>query len=143
MIFKRPWYLVPIVLVMFVITAGAFLRAWNGIMLWETLNELSLAVSPLYLVLTGALWGILGLRTIWWLCQGRQTAPAALRIVTIAYILYFWVDRWLLMISPLRQASWPFLMVVTLLLGSLIFTGLEIPEVKNFFGGEDEQENQP
>ena len=79
----------------------------------------------------------------WWVWQGKPGAPAALRIVTIVYLLYFWIDRWQLMTSPIRLTNWPFLLLATLLFGILIFTGLEIPEVKNFFGGEDEQENQP
>ena len=142
MIFKRPWPVILLLAGVLVFTAGMLLRAWNGIRFWDFLSGLPLSVSPLYLVLTGGLWALFGLRVMWWLWQGASWAPAALRHLTVSYVLYYWIDQLLVMTSPLRQTRWPFSSGLSILAILIVIFGLNQPSVKNFFGGAYEQEDQ-
>jgi len=142
MIFKRPWPVILMLTGVLVFTAGMLLRAWNGLRYWEFLSGLPLSVSPLYLVLTGGLWTLFGLRVMGWVWQGRATAPTALRYLTVSYVLYYWIDQLLVMVSPLRQTRWPFSAGISILAVLIVIFGLNQPSVKNFFGGTYEQEDQ-
>lgn len=142
MIFKRPWPVIVLLAAVLVFTAGMLLRAWNGVRYWEFLSGLPLAVSPLYLVLTGGLWALFGLRVMWWLWRGKAMAPTALRYLTVSYVLYYWADQFIVMTSQLRQSRWPFSAVLSVLAVVLVMFVLNQPSVSNFFGGAYEQEDQ-
>lgn len=142
MIFKRPWPVIVLLAGVLVFTAGMLLRVWNGIRYWKFLNGLTMSVSPLYLVLTGGLWALFGLRVMWWLWQGASLAPPALRHLTVSYVLYYWIDQLLVMTSPLRQTRWPFSALLSLLAVIIVIFVLYLPGVRNFFGGAYEQEDQ-
>lgn len=143
MIFKRPWLVIVLLLGVLVFTIGMLLRAWNGVRYWAFLSGLPLAVSPLYLALTGALWGLLGLRVMGWLWQGDRRAPAAVSTLTAGYVLYYWADQLIVMTSPLRQSRWPFSAGMSVLAVVIVIFVLNQPSVRNFFGGAYEQEDQP
>ncbi len=105
MIFKRPWLVLLLFIVSLIFTVGAWARVWNGLQLLDYLSELPLSVSPWYLVITGAVWGIFGLAAvilIWW---GTTAAPLTVTLGAIAYSLNFWVEQLFIMISPLRQGQ--------------------------------------
>ncbi len=142
MIFKRPWPVILLLAGVLVFTAGMLLRASNGIRYWEFLNGLPLSVSPLYLVLTGGLWALFGLLAAVWLWQGNRRAPAAVTTLTAGYVLYYWAEQLFVMISPLRQARWPFSAGVSILMVVIVIAVFNQPGVKNFFGGMYEQEDQ-
>ena len=135
MIFKRPWLVILILIFIIGFLVINLLRALNAGQLWGFLSELPLAVSPLYLLLTGGLWSVLLLRLAWWVWQGDPRTPAAVKIVSVVYVLYYWAERIFLMTSPLRFTSWVFLLVIS---AGLVFSFFEIfryDSVKSFFGG--------
>ena len=142
MIFKRPWLVLLNLLFIFGFAVINLLRAWNGVRFWGFLSELPLSVSPLYLVLIGGLWGILLLRLAWWMWRGDQRTPAAVKTVSVIYVLVYWIERLFLMTSPIRNTSWLFLLFFSL---GFVFSFFEIfrfRSVYEYFGGLDEQEDQ-
>jgi hypothetical protein len=141
MIFKRPWLVLLILLFVIGFAVINLLRALNGVRLWGFLSELPLAVSPLYLVLTGGLWSVLLLRLAWWVWQGDPRTPAMVKTVSVVYVLYYWAERIFLMTSPLRFTSWPFLVVVSAGLAFSFFEIFRYDSVKSFFGGEHGQKD--
>jgi len=143
MIFRRPWLVLLLVVCMLVFTTGMALRAWDALREWDFLARLHLTVSPLYLTLTGGVWGAAGLLTAVWLWRGDRRAPIALRTLTAGYVLYYWIDQILVMASPLRQSRWPFSAGVSA--AAVVFVALTLmhPGVKDYFGGKYEQKDQP
>ena len=142
MFLKRPWLLIVLLVCTAVFTAVMLLRAWSALREWGFLARLPMTASPLYLALTGALWGLLGLRVMWWLWRGDQRAPAAVSTLTLGYVLYYWADQLLVMASPLRQSRWPFSAAVSAAAVIAVFLILKHPGVKDFFGGKYEQKEQ-
>jgi hypothetical protein len=142
MIFKRPWLVLLQFAITLVFTAGALLRVWNGVQLWGFLGELPMAVSPLFLVVTGAVWSIIGGWGLVWEWFGHRLAPTAICVTALAYTAFFWAEQFFVMISPLRRVSWPFLALFTLIALLLLFLSFRHPQVKNFYGGRYEQEVQ-
>ena len=139
MIFNRPWLVFLLFIAGLLFSAVSWLRFGVAISLFDFLNGLPLSISPLYQILTGLFWGAAGLWVCGWLWKGHRKAPAALRILTVTYALYYWIDQLLIMTSEIRQTNWWFMGLVTAILVLLVFLSLLPPAVKEFFGEQHEQ----
>lgn len=139
MIFRRPWPVVILTLTVLVFSAGQAARAVNGVVLWDFLLEVQQTVSPLYLALTGMLWAVFGLRVVWWLWLGRAQAWIGLIVLAISYTVYYWIEQFLLMTSPLRRTNWPFMAVVSVLAIAAALILPKLPAAAKFLGERDER----
>jgi len=140
MIFNRPWIVFVQFLAGLIFAVVFLIRFGVALSLWDFLSQLPLAVSPLYQVLSGLVWGMAGLWVCLWIWQGNPRAPQATRILSVTYALYYWIDQLLIMSSDLRQTNWLFLAIFTGILLVLVFLSFQPAAVKEFFGEEYEQE---
>jgi len=99
---------------------------------WDFLSSIAISVSPVYLALSGALWFLIGGTLIWILWRAEPGAPKVLRWLAFMYGLYYWIDRWLLTVSILRE-RWPFALLMTIIGLVFVFLTLTRPNVANFF----------
>jgi hypothetical protein len=67
------------------------LRLGESIYFWKTLLEYG--TQPLYLALSGGLWASAGLLLVWGLWVGRPWIWLAALIGTVAYGIWYWLDR--------------------------------------------------
>lgn len=111
------------------------LRLVNAVTLWDFLSKL-LPFSPLYLALTGLIGGGVGLILAWGLWKGRGWAPRFTRLASLAYVVYYWLDRLLLSNTDSRRSNLPFSAGATLVLLVLVFWILSRPRAKAFFGDD-------
>ena len=139
MIFKRPWLVFLLVVAGVLFSAVSWLRFGMAVSLFDFLNGLPVSISPRYQILTGLLWGVSGLWVSVWLWKGHRRAPTALRILTVTYALYYWIDQLVIMTSEIRRTNWWFLALATGILILLVFLSLLPPAVKDFFGEQHEQ----
>jgi hypothetical protein len=114
------------------------LRLVDAVRLWEFLSKL-LPISPLYLALTGLIAGGAGLILAWGLWKGRGWAPRFTRLASLAYMIYYWLDRLLLSNADSRRSNLPFSIGATLVLLALVFWILSRPKAKAFFGDDHER----
>jgi hypothetical protein len=108
----------------------SLLRLYQVLVQWGFLAEI-LPFSPLYLALTGLVWGLVGLVLGWGLLRGRTWAPGFTRLVALAFLIYFWLDRLLL---ARQTTNWPFAAVMSLLVLALVFWTLSRRKARIFFG---------
>ena len=134
MIFKRPWIVFVLVLIVLAFSLLAWIRFGTALSVFDYLNNLPLSVSPLYLAASGAVWGLLGLGTAGLLWFGWRHAPALLRILGVTYAVYYWIEQFALMQSPLRDVNWVFSGILTAFFLILIFVSFLHPAVHHFFG---------
>jgi len=139
MIFNRPWLVFLLFIAGLMFSAVSWLRFGMAISLFNFLSELPLAISPLYQVVTGFVWGVAGVWVSVWMWIGHRKAPAALRILVVTFALYYWIDQLLVMTNEIRSTNWWFLVLVTGILVVLVFLSLLPPAVKDFFGEQHEQ----
>ena len=135
MIFKRPWLVLLLFIFSLVFTVSAAARVWNGVQFYWFLDDLSMSVSPLYLVITGVVWSILGAATaimVWW---GNSLAKRVLISGTLLYSVFFWFEQLFLMSNPLRKTNWLFLVILTLIVFLVEVLSFQHPRVRKFFGG--------
>lgn len=142
MIFNRPWIVFLQFISTMLFSAVSWIRFGMALDLWDFLSDLPLSVSPLYPVVSGLLCGAAGLWVCAWIWMGHPRAPGALRILSVIFALYYWVDQVLVMTSELRQTNWVFTGLVTVVLLLLVFLSLKPAAVRDFFGEDYEQEKQ-
>lgn len=115
-------------------TVVNLIRFYQAITLWDMLTSLSLSVSPLYLALSGLVWGLVGLPLSWGIWRGRAWARRALWLSALSFAGYYWVDRFIVASDPGRWVYWPFRLGATLALLLLVYWIFSRPRVKAFFG---------
>lgn len=142
MIFKRPWLVLLLLVISLIFTASAVMRVWNGVQYWGFLDDLPMSVSPLYLVVTGSVWGIFGILAAIWVWWGQSRASQLVTTGALVYSLQFWLEQLFVMTNPLRRVNWPFLAVLTVVSLLIVFLSFRHSQVRKFYGGRHEQEIQ-
>jgi hypothetical protein len=136
---KRPWSVTWLTIGVLSLTVINTIRAVSAAQGWSRLGELPLSVPPAYLLVSGLVWSLAGLVLMWGLWRGARWAPWATRGATLAFLLYYWMDRLALTSNTLRQVNQTFALGATLLITALIFWILWRPVVKAYFGETHER----
>jgi hypothetical protein len=114
-------------------------RVGSTIQEWDFLSTLPLSAPPAYLLASGLTWSILPLPVLWGLLAGKRWAPKAMIGFAVLYVLYYWLEQWLVKSNPLRTINWPFSLGATIILLVLVFWILSRQAVKNYFGYNHER----
>jgi hypothetical protein len=93
--------------------AGVFL---TRLALSLSLPALPLTIPPAYLALTGAVWGGLGLVVARGLFVGRRWARGATAALALAFVVWYWADRTLLVQTDYADRTWPSAAVASIVL---------------------------
>ena len=139
---QRPVTVTLLALGVLTIASLNLVRLYLAISQWKFLAELP-AASPLYLVLTALVWNAAGWPLVWGLWKGKSWAPSRCRTFTLAYAVYFWLERLFLFGRPHGSTGLPslaslpgygiFSAVITVLLVAFVFWTLSRKPVKGFF----------
>ena len=134
---KRPLIVTSLAVVVLTISVLNLIRFIQAISLWKILMDLP-GLSPVYLAASGLIWTLLGLLLSWGLWRGNARAPAAARILCVAYFIFEWVERFIMVRLGNELENWPFFLAFTLLSLGVIFWGLSRENVRAFFGERHE-----
>jgi hypothetical protein len=126
------------ILALGVLTIAGFnlIRFYQAIRLWGFLSEFP-GISPLFLSVSGLVWGAAGLALAWGLWRGYPPARRLTLIFATAYALYAWIDR-LWISKPGLSANLPFSAGLTIILLLVTAWILTRPRVRIFFGAMHE-----
>lgn len=90
---KRPFSVTLLTVLVFSFSVLYWLRFYEAIVFWSALKMRLSFPSPVYLVLTGLIWGVVGLIITWGLWIGSTWAPRATWISTTLFAINYWLDR--------------------------------------------------
>lgn len=144
---RRLFSVTLIAWMVFIITIINFLRLGLTLYNWEFLTELlspaaTYPLFPIYMAVSGLVWGVVGLPLIWGIWRGKMWAPRLLLATLLFYSIYYWLDRAFLPGYPQRNSNWPFAMGINLLILIWILWVMTRQKVKDFFGEAHERSNQ-
>ena len=117
---KRPTGITVLSILYFLISLFHLLKVSQVILQWNILQQLPLAVSPLYLAGDGLLWFISGMILAAGLWRGKSWSIPGAMIISVFYSMVFWIDRiWIAQPEGLAQ-RWPVNLFLTIIgLGSI------------------------
>jgi hypothetical protein len=102
------------------------------------LNQLPLSISPLYIVLSGFAWAVVGVRLAWAVAKRRAGALGMLRAASFAFALFYWLERGLLQVNESSAVNQPFALALTIALLTTIYWLARNPATLAFFGDHHE-----
>ncbi len=111
------------------------IRGILALIQWEVIALLVPGLQ-IFLVLSGFLWALVGLPLAWGLWRGDPRAPRLAQWTTLAYTLYYWLDR-LLLRQALEPANLPFAFGLSVTLIFFTFWTFSRARVRRFFMGRD------
>ena len=129
----RPFLVTLVALVVLTITTIYLIRFVQALSWWDFLASLP-GVSPLYLVLTGLLWTLIGLPLTWGLWHGWPKMRSATRLFAVGFAIYVWLERLLAANTDGETSNWPFAAGMTLIVLGFVLWALSLPAVKVYFG---------
>jgi len=140
---KRLWSVTLLALGVLILTVINLIRFVLSIRYWGFLAN-RMGVSPIYLTLTGFVWGVAGLFVLWGLWKAKNWAPRLMQAVALTYALYFWLDHIFLMehtvigasgaVRVLLPSNWQFSAGVTVVSLAYMVWIFNRAKVKAYFG---------
>lgn len=122
-----------------------FLSAWGAIRFsaalrwWDVLNEFNARLSPLYLSVTGALWGVAGGVLFWGIASRKPWSRTAVLAGAIAWQVELWVER---LFFESQAFNLPYALAISgLLLGVILITTLH--RSTRYYLSKSEEHEQP
>ena len=139
MLRKRPFGVTLLIWMVLSLLAWGTIRFFAALHAWDILIEFGSSLSPLYLSITGAGWGVVGCVLLWSMVTGKRWTHRAILTSVFIWLLEYWLER-VFYQSP--GANLPFAMAGSLLiLGIAIFITLH-KSTQNFFTRSEEYEQQ-
>jgi hypothetical protein len=129
----RPFGVTVLILVVLTFTSLNALRMITAIRTGNFLKDAASDVPVVYLVITGAVWLVVGIFFLYGLRARRKWTPTmALTAVTL-YTIYYWFDRLLVADTSAIANRWPFALGFTILMMGLVFWTFTRPKTRAFF----------
>jgi hypothetical protein len=125
-----------------------WLRFQQSLALWDILIRIGVWPGPLYLAISGAMWGILGFAAGIGLFLRKNWAVRFTQIAVLFMAAWYWFDRLVLVQSEAAQTNLVFMVLLTILAVAFTFAVLNkverITKVKERNApGETENVNLP
>jgi hypothetical protein len=105
-----------------VFSALCWMRVGQALIDAKLIAQFTLAPLPLYWVITGALWGILGIIALVFLWLRYTWSLWLISISAALFTTWYWVDRAFIQINPGRWSNWLFILILNLLILIFIYS---------------------
>lgn len=134
---KRPFSVTLLLWLVLILSAWGVTRFVAALRAWDILYEFDASLSPLYLSITGAGWGVAGgvlLSSIW---RGRPWARPAIVTSFFIWLIEYWLER--ILFQPPR-ANLPFALACSVIVIIITVSITILPGTKSFFTKSEEHE---
>lgn len=131
---KRPRSITFLSEVVFIFSCLYVTRLVTAIIQWGFLSHMLLKPSPIYLVLSGLVFGMIGFPLAVGIWRGSQMAWNALRLLIPIYLGYYWLERTILSSLTLWSQNWLFIIGLTIIVLVWVYWILSRQNTKEFFG---------
>jgi len=136
---KRPFGVTLLLWMVLMLMAWGTLRFFAALRWWDILLEFESSLSPLYLSVTGAGWGVAGGVLLWSMFTGRSWTRRAILTSAIIWLIEYWMER-IFFQSP--RVDLPFALASTILILSITLVSTLHESTRDFFTRSEEYEQQ-
>jgi hypothetical protein len=118
---RRPFLQWILILGFLLAAIYGWLRFQQSLMLWDALILIEIWPGPMYLAISGAVWGLVTLVTGLGMLLRQYWAWQAARYVVVTLAAWFWFDRLVLAQSEAARTNQPFMALLTVLVAVFTF----------------------
>ncbi|MBT3669078.1 MAG: hypothetical protein HON98_12840 [Chloroflexi bacterium] len=105
---------------------------------WTFLDNLSINISPFYMIFTGLGWSATGLILSYRIWTGRKGTRKFSNTFTIFFLIYFWIEQLFIMTNPNRSTNWLFILLLCTLFLIFSISAINRKASKQYFGDMNE-----
>lgn len=90
---QRPFGVTLLLWMVLSLSAWGLIRLFAALRWWDVLYEFNASLSPLYLSITGAVWGIAGVFLLWSIWSGKTWSRRAILASVVLWLAEYWIER--------------------------------------------------
>jgi hypothetical protein len=139
MLRKRPFGVTLLLWMVLSLLAWGAVRFSAALRWWDVLVEFRSSLSPLYLSITGAGWGVVGCVLLVSLFVGKKWTPRAILTSIVVWLIEYWIER---VFYQSSRANVPFAAVGSILVVCITLISTLHKSTLNFFTRSEEYEQQ-
>ena len=132
---NRPRTITIISILFFLFSLFNILKLIQVILQWKTLISLQLSIFPLYLAVSGFVWGISGLFITWSFWTGKSWARKPTLVIILLYTIKFWIDLIWIAEPTVLQTRWIINLILTVIGLPAVYLSLYSRSSQNYFNG--------
>jgi len=132
---KRPRILTVFSLGIFIVSLFHLYKFIQILINFQILQTLPITISPIYLAVIGLIWGVLGLFLTWSLWTGKPWSQRASLFLSLAYMIFFWIDLIWIAEPEVLQTRWLINLILTVLGIPAVILILNLKSSRDYFGG--------
>jgi hypothetical protein len=129
---RRPNSVTVLALFILFIAFLNLIRIIQAIVQWQFLTGV-LSYTPVYPLLSGIVWSILGLTLFLGAWRGWRKSPIFITLGGVFYSIYYWIDHFALSTTPF-DSNWLFILIINGLIMITIVWFLTRGNTKAYFG---------
>ncbi|RPJ23287.1 MAG: hypothetical protein EHM33_21390 [Chloroflexi bacterium] len=134
---KRPFGVTLLLWLVLSLSAWGVVRLLATLRWWDVLNEFGARLSPLYLLITGAGWVLVGAVLLWGIFLGKTWMRLAMPLSIFLWLAEYWIER-VFFESP--RANLLFALIASSLLFGVTLVSILNRKTKEFFVRIEEHE---
>ena len=134
---KRPFSVTLLLWMVLTLSAWGVVRLVAALRWWDVLYEFEASLSPLYLSITGAGWGVAGGVLISGILRRKQWTPLAVFTSILVWLIEYWIER---VFFQSARANLPFALTLSILVIIIAWILAKLPDTKYFFAKSEEHE---
>jgi len=134
---SRPFGVTLLLWTVLILTAWGAVRLIAALRWWDVLNEFGARLSPLYLSVTGAGWGVAGAVLLWSIATRRTQSRFGALVAMSVWQIQYWIER-IFFQSP--RANLPFTLTVFALVIIVIFFITFHKSTTHYFKSEEHEQ---
>ena len=134
---QRPFVVTLLLWMVLSLSAWGLIRLFAALRWGDVLYEFHASLSPLYLSITGAFWGIAGVVLLWSIWSGKTWSYRAILAAVVLWLAEYWIER---VFFQAPRANLPFALLSSALLLAVTFAITLNRHTINFFTKSEEHE---
>ena len=134
---QRPFGVTLLLWMVLSLSAWGVIRSFAALRWWDVLYEFEARLSPLYLLVTGAGWGIAGVVLLWSLWSAKAWSLVAIIASVVVWLAEYWIER---LFFQSQRENLPFAVVLSVLLLAVTFAITSNRHTKKFLNQSEEHE---
>lgn len=134
---QRPFSVTLLLWMVLSLSAWGVIRSFAALRWWDVLYEFEASLSPLYLLVTGVAWGILGIVVLLGIWNGKAWSRMAIIVAVLVWLAEYWIER---LFFQLPRPNLPFAVMLSILLLAVTFAITSNRYMKNFLTKSEEHE---